>query len=97
MYKLKTLKWALKDCRRKSFDTPVSNIKRIKTQLKEVHDNLGIDPLNFDLHKVELDLQNELRHWLVNEESQTRQKSRKFWIHQCDKNTKNFYSIVKAK
>jgi len=63
--------------------------------LKEVHDKLGTDPINIQLQKEDLKLQDELGTWLANEESQMRQKSRESWMHLGDKNTRFFYSVIK--
>ena len=62
-----------------------------------MHNELGTDRQNTQLQREELDLQEELGIWLANEENQWRQKSREPWMHLGDRNTKFFYSVVKAR
>ena len=42
-------------------------------------------------------MQDDPGKWLANEEDQWRQKSRESWMQLGDKNTKFFYTVVKAK
>lgn len=62
-----------------------------------MHIKQEIAPLNAQLQQEELSLQAELGSWLANEENQWQQKSRASWLQLDDKNTKFFYSAVKAK
>ena len=66
-------------------------------RLKEVHEELDKDPGNVQFQIEELALQDDLGKWLANEEDQWRQKIRESWMQLGDKNTKFFYSVVKAK
>jgi len=68
--KLKALKVALKQWRRSSFDNPYAKIKDIRGKLKVVHTKLGSNPLNAQLQRDELALQDELGKWQDNEESE---------------------------
>ena len=94
--KLKTANQALKEWRKQIFEWPSVRIQHLREQLKRVHEKLGNDPINIQLQKEELELQ-EVGTWLTNEASQIRQKSTVSWMHLGDKNTRFFYYVIKAK
>ena len=63
--KLKHLKYALKQWRKQTFDTPRIRIQQLKDKLISVHNKLDSDPLNSQFQSEELNLQAELGTWLA--------------------------------
>ena len=78
--KLKSLKFALKEWSKKGFSTPSSHVTNLREAFSKYTEELALNPMDPVLQAEEVQIQNDLAHWLDLEENMLRQKCKESWL-----------------